>query len=286
MPYQTGIPAALRARGVKVETVNGWQRRGSSAFNPRGVTCHWTAGPWNAPASSRPSLNVVTHGRPGLNGPLCNVYLDRRGIAVVVAAGRANHAGSGGYRGLSGNSSVFGIEAESGGDVPRSDWTAAQRREYPKVVAALVDLTPSNDATYVHGHNEWTPRKIDIRDWPMPLMRQQVNAILKKEGFLMALSDKDQKLLFDRVERIATGIQNGKKGSHSDGQVTRIIKNTDRNVGVLLRTLSPGGQVRTMIEESGGIDLDPAAIAEEIAASIPEDLAAQVVDELGKRVSR
>jgi len=107
------------------------------------------------------------------------VYLDRNGVAVVVAAGRANHAGSGGYKGLSGNSSVFGIEAECGGD---GDWTDAQRREYPKVVAALLSLTGRSEK-YVCGHNEWTTRKIDIRDWPMSKMRSEVKAVLAGKGF-------------------------------------------------------------------------------------------------------
>ena len=177
MPRQTGIPAALKKYGVKYETVPGWRTRGSASFNPRGVVCHWTAGPRNA--KGRPSLNVVTYGRPGLSGPLCQVYLDRNGVAVVVAAGRANHAGRGGYKGLSGNSSVFGIEAECGGD---GDWTDAQRREYPKVVAALVSLTGRSEK-YVCGHNEWTTRKIDIRDWPMPKMRSEVKAVLAGKGF-------------------------------------------------------------------------------------------------------
>ena len=177
MPRQTGIPAALKKYGVKYETVPGWRTRGSASFNPRGVVCHWTAGPRNA--KGRPSLNVVTYGRPGLSGPLCQVYLDRNGVAVVVAAGRANHAGSGGYRGLSGNSSVFGIEAECGGD---GDWTDAQRREYPKVVAALLSLTGRSEK-YVCGHNEWTTRKIDIRDWPMSKMRSEVKAVLAGKGF-------------------------------------------------------------------------------------------------------
>ena len=177
MPRQTGIPAALKKYGVKYETVPGWRTRGSASFNPRGVVCHWTAGPRNA--KGRPSLNVVTYGRPGLSGPLCQVYLDRNGVAVVVAAGRANHAGSGGYRGLSGNSSVFGIEAECGGD---GDWTDAQREAYPKVVAALVSLTGRSEK-YVCGHNEWTTRKIDIRDWPMSKMRSEVKAVLAGKGF-------------------------------------------------------------------------------------------------------
>lgn len=172
MPYQTNIPAALKAQGLKVELVKNWQTRGSSAFNPRGVVNHWTAGP---PTGDRPSLRICIEGRPDLPGPLCNVFLTRGGVAVVVAAGRANHAGSGGWKGLKGNSSVFGIEAENSGG---GEWTTEQRWSYPRINAALCKII-GVDASMVCGHNEWAPgRKIDPHDWPMPAMRAQTQAIL------------------------------------------------------------------------------------------------------------
>jgi hypothetical protein len=172
MPYQTRLADALRAEGLVVEEVAGWRTRGASTLAPRGAVCHWTAG---AAHGDRPSLYTVTYGRKDLPGPLCNVFLARSGAAVVVAAGRANHAGTGGARGLTGNSSVFGTEAESTG---RGDWTPAQRWAYPRVNAAYARLA-GFDASWVFGHNEWAPgRKIDIRDWDMPAMRAQVAAVL------------------------------------------------------------------------------------------------------------
>lgn len=173
MAFQTILPRALAARGLTVETVPGWETRGSSVFSPGGAVCHWTAGPANS--KTRPSLGVVTNGRPGLAGPLCNVYLDRNGIAVVVAAGRANHAGVGNWRGLSGNASVFGTEAESAGP---TDWTAAQRVAYPKVNAAFCDIGGFGPEM-VCGHSEWAgPRKVDINGYTMSEMRAAVAAIL------------------------------------------------------------------------------------------------------------
>jgi len=174
MGRATGLANALRAEGLQVEEYQGWTTRGSDSFDPRGAVCHWTGGPRDA--TGRPSLNTVVNGRPDLPGPLANTYLDRNGIAVVVAAGRANHAGEGGWQGLSGNSSVFGTEAECGGD---GDWTPAQHEAYPKVNAAYCRLGDF-DFPMVCGHNEWAPnRKIDIRDWPMSLMRQQVAGVLQ-----------------------------------------------------------------------------------------------------------
>jgi hypothetical protein len=155
----TRIPSDLARFGLKVELVPGWETRGSSAFAPGCVVDHWTAGPRGT--RTRPSLSVVTNGRPGLDGPLCNVYLARDGVCVVVAAGRANHAGAGGFRGLIGNSAAYGIEAESGGD---GDWTPEMLDAYPRLNAALLSGL-GRDVSWVASHSEWAPdRKIDIRD--------------------------------------------------------------------------------------------------------------------------
>lgn len=78
------------------------------------------AGP---PASkTRPSLRIVSEGRSDLPGPLCHVYLAREGVAVVVAARRADHAGIGKWSGSKGNNFPFGTEAAG-----PADFTPAQR---------------------------------------------------------------------------------------------------------------------------------------------------------------
>lgn len=176
MSYALGLPAALRARGLTVETVPGWETRSAGSFNPHGAVSHWTAGP---ATRDRPSLSVCINGHGSLAGPLCNVFLTRGGVAIVVAAGRANHAGIGGWRGLVGNSSVFGTEAENSGFDP---WTSAQLWSYPRINAAYCDLGGFGPEM-VCAHFEWTPRKIDIRTWPggMPAMRGSVMALLKGE---------------------------------------------------------------------------------------------------------
>lgn len=155
----TRIPSDLARFGLKVELVPGWETRGSSSFAPAAVVAHWTAGPRGT--TKRPSLNICTFGRTGLPGPLANIYLARDGTCVVIAAGRANHAGTGGWRGLVGNSAAYGIEAESAGD---GDWTPAMLDAYPRLIAALLHGL-GRDAKWLCGHHEWAPnRKIDIRD--------------------------------------------------------------------------------------------------------------------------
>src|SRR5215471_20712064 len=122
MPYDTGIANRLRNAGLTVVECSGWQSRGSSSFTPQGSVNHHTAGSANG---ATPSLNTCINGRPDLSGPLCNVMQSREpdgnDIAYVVAAGRANHAGSGGWRGLTGNSSVYGLEIEHNGTSPLSE---------------------------------------------------------------------------------------------------------------------------------------------------------------------
>lgn len=193
MPYQLGLPAALKKYGLVVETVPGWETRGNPSFNPKGSVNHHTAGP---ASGVRPSLHVVTYGRSDLTGPLCNVFLDRNGVAVVVAAGRANHAGQGGFKGLTGNSAVFGTEAESTGVGP-SPWTDAQLEAYPKVVAAYHDLMGQRNANTNCNHKTWAPyRKVDCASLTDDWFRAKANELLITGGDDM-FSDGDRQSLAD-----------------------------------------------------------------------------------------
>ncbi len=150
------LPDVLRAHGLVVHEVAGWQTRGSSSFNPRGVVCHHTASHAGANA---PALGIVTNGRSDLAGPLCNVLLARNGDCYVVASGRANHAGTGGFRGLTGNSSVLGIEAENNGI--GEPWPARQIDAYVRICAAMCEGGGFGASTVCY-HREWAPtRKID-----------------------------------------------------------------------------------------------------------------------------
>lgn len=192
MPFKTDIGTYIQKYGVPVEYVPGWEKRGNVSFNPKAVVAHHTAG---APTGIRPSLNVCTYGRAGLSGPLCNIFLDRNGVAVVVAAGRANHAGVGGFRGLTGNSAVFGIEAESTG-VGTLPWTDAQLKSYPKVIAGLLDSI-GQDHTWVTNHKVWAPtRKVDCagltNDWFQNETRKAMQFIRQEDDMF---SDEDRKVL-------------------------------------------------------------------------------------------
>lgn len=197
------LPDRLRAFGVQVREVPGWENRGKEPFQPHGVVIHHTANPNKADA---PSLNLVTNGRSDLPGPLCQVLLSRSGIAYIVAAMRANHAGAGGWKGLSGNTSVFGIEAENDG--VGEPWPAKQLEAYRRVCAAMLDGI-GQTAEMVCGHKEWAPtRKVDPRGIDMPAFRKSVHALLTNApgGFLMALSDQEQADTAQRVKNLQTAM--------------------------------------------------------------------------------
>ena len=156
MSRDAGLADRLRAWGLAVVECDGWQSRGSSDFNPGGSVNHHTAGGANGTC---PSLGICINGRPDLAGPLCNVLQSREAgegndAAYVVAAGRANHAGSGGWQGLSGNSRVWGLEIEHTGTS-----TLATHRQQ---TAALIHAAMwGGDPGMVCQHSEWTTRKID-----------------------------------------------------------------------------------------------------------------------------
>lgn len=148
----------LLQRGLDVVQYRGWETRarpGGPAFNPRGVVCHHT-GPWSTIDGM---VRLCINGRSDLPGPLCHVVLDPNGVCHLIASGRANHAGSGGWQGLSGNSSVLGIEAIHSGS-RAAPWPAAQVEAFVRCAAAMADGLGVG-AEMVCAHREWTPTKID-----------------------------------------------------------------------------------------------------------------------------
>jgi len=157
VPYQTGVVEALRDHGLDLGFCPGWETRGSPSFNPRGHVVHHDAGGnWATPPG------ILIEGRPPgpnyLPGPLCNFALGRDGKVWMVAAGRANHAGTGSWRGLVGNSSVWGTEANNRGTGEM--WPDVQIDAYARLCAATCDFSGFT-AEMVCRHAEWTSRKID-----------------------------------------------------------------------------------------------------------------------------
>lgn len=151
----------LNPIGVQVVEIDGWRARGRdyATFDPYGSVNHHTAGPR---AGVAPSLGICINGRAGLPGPLCNVHQQRNDVVNVVAAGVANHAGRGGWQGLSGNQSVFGLEIEHCG-YPDEPFDERRQDIAHRIHAAFISGLASQDAGKVPQHFEWsTEGKIDF----------------------------------------------------------------------------------------------------------------------------
>lgn len=160
----------LRFAGLTVVEYEGWRTRGKATMNPGGVVCHHTGG---VRANDRAYADFLVAGRSDLPGPLSQLFLAQDGRYWVLASGKANHAGRGGWLGLSGNSSVIGIEAESTG---RDPWPDVQYEAYTTGVAAIMRRM-GRTADFVCGHKEWaTPagRKWDPGGIDMDTFRKQV----------------------------------------------------------------------------------------------------------------
>ena len=129
----TRLERAVKNAGVKYKKVSGWASRGHGSMGSiKTIVAHHTAGPLRG---NSPSLNVVAYGRPGLSGPLSQLFLARDGTVYLVATGVSYHAGrvrSSSY----GNSHSIGIEAENTG-LSNDPWPAHQIDAYAKLCKAL-----------------------------------------------------------------------------------------------------------------------------------------------------
>jgi peptidoglycan hydrolase-like protein with peptidoglycan-binding domain len=173
----TWLPTILERAGLKVSEVPDWRTRGRREMGlVRGVMVHHTAG---ARTGNMPSLNLLMRGRADLAGPLAQLGLGRDGTFYVIAAGSANHAGPGRWRGVTtGNSSFIGIEAENSGRQD-DDWPEVQLDALRRGCAAILKHIGA-DQGMVCGHKEWAlpaGRKPDPL-FDMPEFRERVGAVL------------------------------------------------------------------------------------------------------------
>lgn len=154
----------LRAGGLRVEEVDGWQFRsrdgaGYGQAGPVAVVVHHTAsGPSNDPRTEAEQL--ASHCDVA---PMSNLFLDRSGTYWVCAAGATNTNGKGGPLGPlpvnSANSRVIGIEAGNNGI--GESWPDAMQDAYVAGVAVLAEAYGIGTGA-VYAHHEWAPtRKID-----------------------------------------------------------------------------------------------------------------------------
>jgi hypothetical protein len=175
---------------------------------------------------------VVLHGRPGIPGPLANLYVSRDGRVHVLAAGRANHFGPGarevyertlrdraplgdaarlGLRdSVVGNGVYVGIEVENYGTAA-DHYPRVQIDHLERACAAICERRHWTANRCVQ-HREWTRRKLDM-SYRGPL-RQAVAALMSKEDLIL---DAATKAYFDQqFELVRVGDRAGSKDDTHD----------------------------------------------------------------------
>jgi hypothetical protein len=175
------LPSVLKAAGLQVSLVEGWESRGRREAGPiRGVLCHHTA---VASTKNMPTLGSLVNGRkaePGrkaLAGPLAHLGLGRDGTFYVIAAGSCNHAGEGQWLGFNnGNVNFIGIEAENDGI--GEPWPEVQMEAYWRGVAAIL-MHERLDVSRCAGHKEYAPvRKPTDPNFDMNVFRLNVASVM------------------------------------------------------------------------------------------------------------
>lgn len=180
----TWLPQTLKSAGLKVAEVPGWSDRGRAEMGSvLGLVCHHTG---TRGGGNMPTLRVLIDGRSDLPGPLSQLGLGRDGTYYVIAAGRANHAGAGSWRGVSGNSHFIGIEAENSGDGVEP-WPDVQMDAYRRGAAAILKQIGAT-AGMCCGHKEYAPgRKVDPLGIDCGVFRNDVAAIMRGDGVVQPL---------------------------------------------------------------------------------------------------
>lgn len=170
------FPAILRGAGFTVSEVPGWRTNSHPGdLTPVGGMWHHT--------TALNDLETLVRGRPGISGPLCNLWLRQDATWVVVSGGHANHAGPGnasvlenlrhgivpkgdaaalGLKDDGGGASqvLVGIEVE-GGVNDQDDFPAVQLDMLVAGSAVLCTALGFTANHWIH-HREWTSRKPDM----------------------------------------------------------------------------------------------------------------------------
>ena len=160
----------LRAEGIATVEYGDWKNIGHGDFGGIwGVMVHHTGG--------NSSANAIQNS--AALGLCSQIFLNRAGVAYVVGAGIAWHAGAGSWNGIArdnANQVTIGIEAENNGT---EGWSAAQYWAYVKTVAAILRrLGYRADRCIAHkewagaAQGKWDPGGIDMNAFRRDIQNQ------------------------------------------------------------------------------------------------------------------
>lgn len=185
--FANAVAAGLRAHGVEVRYIAGWDRRGNGQASAyQGMIWHHTATAFgNAPS-------ILWNGRSDLAGPLCNTAGNADGSIRIVAAHPANHAGASGGRSMgplprtrSFNKYVWGHEIVYPGTVPM---TAAQYRSALILAGVVGGILKRPNPEWIRQHFEtsitgkWDPGYANGKTYSGAQMRADIWGALNSAG--------------------------------------------------------------------------------------------------------
>ena len=210
------LPAVIAGAGLDVDTWPGWQDRSRSSG---GYDAVYAVFAHHTGSSTSPDNDMSYMWDNAEDRPIGALYLARDGVVTVGAAGATNTQGKGGPWTLStgtipldkGNAYGIAIEAAGGYGDP---WPAEQTDAYLVLVAALCSAYGLDVDRDVLAHFEWCEpscpgRKVDPAgpspwatgsgSWDMDAFRADAGTGTNNGGFLMSLTDAEQRELYDRV---------------------------------------------------------------------------------------
>lgn len=224
----TFLPEVLKAFGVKVEEFEGWRDRGHGDFGKiQGIVCHHIGSNHYHPS------NIARHPELGL---CSQIHLSRSGVATIVGAGIAWHAGAGnkpGWPTNNANQVAIGIEAESDGVSP---WPAEELDAYYRCCAAILwflgkRATPETLISHWeysrHVQGKWDPGAGNGQSgavMDMDNFRRRVQNYIDKPPF----KAKDEITEMDLSKRYKSRVE----GSDFEGSLLDFILNADAHAFV------------------------------------------------------
>jgi hypothetical protein len=232
--WLTNLADVIREHtNLRVIEEPGWEQRGHGPMTSvECIVAHHTAAAAKAYVENPyPSLRTVRDGRPGLDGPLAHLGLQRDLAVRVIAAGRCSHAGVVFWPWQS-NPNAIGIEAEHDGVSP---WPDDLYGAYVELVAGLVKgYRPPHG---VWGHKEIAKpkgRKTDP-NFPMSEFRADVQRWTGEPEDDMA--DAETKAQLSRIEQLlaANASLAGKRWAQTQDTLVALSKAEASRYGDVVR---------------------------------------------------
>jgi len=309
------INARVRAAGVVVHEMPGWQSRGngmSSAYE--GGLVHHTATPFGMALPGTGAGGLLVNGRKGLSGPLCNYAGNEDGSITLIAAHPANHAGASGGRSMGPlpvtslfNKRVLGLEIVYPGTSPMRDVQFHAAVTWARAVAGVCGR---GDAQRIRAHAEtsvtgkWDPgnapgRTIDMTAFRNAVASGQENDLTPDEhNWLKFVHDRVAGILPQRYFVRDTADPSGQAvrevGPNAPGATpAHVLDSLDGNF--LARQLFPLADDEAKIlaaisglrEDGGKVTPEQVKqLAEGLAARLPRELEGAFTSELHKAFER